>query len=193
MISDICLEFRKILNLCHYTNLFNTLLHNFQTAIFYEIVALQCYVTHIQGRLYLFHNSIALCFEKVIKFNIRINAILGINELSNSTNTVVIIKVMQYEYNHSGKYSFIRKSTKVFVDEYEIDHTNRTHVLNEILLLILENETMNTSIDFNNSTDGLTKEINGESFLLHNSIKHDIILNKNHYLKFYSNNTLDEF
>ena len=192
-ISNIRLEFRKILNLYHCINLLNTSLHNYQTAIFNEIVALQCYATHIQAMLYLIHNSIALCFENVIKFNISINGILGINELSNSTNAVVITKVMLYEYSYSSKYSFINESTKIFADEYEIDHANQTHVLNEILLLlILENETTNISIDFNNSTDGLTKVINGESFLLNNIIKHIIILSKNYYSKFYPNSTLDE-
>ena len=147
--------------------------------------------------LYLIHDSIELYFEKVINFNIDINDILGINELSNdslqnSANVVVRIQVMQYKYNCSSKYSLINKLAKVLINVCEIDHINKTHVLNEILLLSLENEITNTSIGFNNSINGLTKVLNDESFLLHDISENDIILSKNCYLQVYCNNFLDD-
>ena len=110
------------------------------------------------------------------------------DSLYNSVNIVVIIKAMQYEYNYSSKYSLINKLAKVLIDIYDIDHINKTHVLNKILLLSLENETTNTSIGFNNYVDGLTKVLNDESFLSHDIIEHDIILSKNYYLQFHCNN-----
>ena len=96
------------------------------------------------------------------------HGILDINDLSEyllycSVNAVVVQEIIQYEYNHSSKYSLANKLVKVISNKHEINYINKTHVINDVLLLMLGKETIIAFIGFNNAfsatlhSDDITK------------------------------------